>query len=374
MDLNKRPTVATIHIDNLRHNAKQILKKVPDGQEVMAIVKANGYGHGSVMVTRALESCGIKKFGVATFTEGLELRKEGIRSEIHILDGIVGPLPEYLSNRLYPVIAQLEQLQDLSKFLSNEGREFMASLKFDTGMGRLGFSPSQVDDIFKILRKAEHLRIASILTHLSKADVGDEEHTKRQYTLFRKLRDILKERGLKGTKYSICNSAAIIDEKFEDFDWVRPGISLYGCYPNARQMKNIDLKPVLDLKTKIIHIKKLPPHSPVGYGGTFVTERETMLAILPIGYADGYPRLISNRGYTLVNGQKAPIVGRISMDLMSIDVTDIKDADLYETVTLIGQDGKELIRAEDLAEWAETIPYEIVCGITARVPRVYEGI
>lgn len=374
MELTGRPTVAIVNLDHLRYNAKKILALVPEGQEVVAVVKSNGYGHGSVLVTRVLESCGIKKFAVATFEEGLTLRQQGIRSEIHVINGIMGPLAEYRSHCLYPVIFQLEQLERLASFVRREGREFTASLKFDTGMGRLGFAPVQMDAIFKILKKAGPLKIASVWTHLSKADVGDEEHTKRQYTLFARLRDILKDRGLIGARYSICNSAAIIDGKCADFDWVRPGISLYGCYPHSRFLKNIDLKPVLTLKSQVIHIKNMPRKSPIGYHGTFVTKRDSVIGIVPVGYGDGYPRRVSNRGHVLVTGQKAPIVGLISMDLMAIDVTEIKDIRLYDDVTLIGRDGDLEVRAEDVAEWAETIPYEILCGLTDRVPRVYEGM
>lgn len=373
MDLNKRPTEARIHLENLRFNAKQIISKLPKQTEVMGIIKANAYGHGSVFVARTLESCGIKKFAVATFAEGLELRQQGIRSEIHILNGLMAPIQEYLSNRLYPVIYQLEQLKEITTFLNNENRDFMVSLKFDTGMGRLGFLPSQIDEVYGMIRYAQQLKIIAVLTHLAKADVGDDEVTGRQYTLFGRLRDILADRGMKATAFSICNSAAILDGKFEDFSWVRPGLALYGCYPNERQMSLLELRPVLELKTKILSLKKMQPHSAIGYGGTFETQRESNIAILPIGYADGYPRLASNRGHVLVRGHKAPIVGRISMDLMTIDVTDVPEVALYDDVVLIGQQGEEIIRAEQVAQWADTISYEILCGISARVPRVYEG-
>ncbi|MBF0103780.1 MAG: alanine racemase [Deltaproteobacteria bacterium] len=373
MDFVKRPTVAVVHLDHIRHNARQILALLPKGQEVMAVVKANGYGLGSVMTARALGSCGIKKFGVATFEEGLELRKQGISHEIHILDGIMAPLEDYHSNRLYPVIYEMEHLKALNEYLAREQREFSASLKFDTGMGRLGFAPAQVDEVVAMLKRTPELKIVAVMTHLSKADVDNTEHTARQYTLFGKLREILKERGLKNAKYGICNSAAIVDQRFEDFDFVRPGIILYGCYPDPRQHTKIDLKPVVELKTRIFSLKKYQVNSSIGYRGTFVTDRESLIAFLPIGYADGYPRLVSNRGHAIIRGLKAPIVGNISMDLMAIDVTDIKDVELYDDVILIGQDGSEIIRVEDVATWAETISYEIICGLSVRVPRVYEG-
>ena len=373
MDFIKRPTVAIVHLDNLRHNMKQLMAKLPKGKEMLAVVKANAYGHGSVMVTRALEACGVKRFGVATYTEGMELRQAGIRQEIHVMDGIMAPISDYQSNRLYPVVYEIEHLKALSEYLNYEQREFSASLKFDTGMGRLGFTPAQVDEVVSILKQTPHLRIVSVMTHLAKAD-DDEEFTQRQFTMFRKLKDILTERGLTKTFYNICNSAAIIDETFEEFDWVRPGIAMYGCYPHSRQREKIELKPVLELKTKIFSLKKFQPNSSIGYGGTFITDRESTIAFLPIGYADGYPRLASNRGYGIIRGLKAPVVGRVSMDLMAIDVTDIKDVALYDDVILIGQEGSEQVKAEDVAGWAETISYEVLCGLSPRIPRVYEGV
>lgn len=374
MNFENRPTFAKINLNNLRFNGKQVLAKTK-GKEAMAIIKANAYGHGSVFCARALESIGFKKFGVATFTEGKELREQGMQSELHILNGITGPLPEYFSSRLYPVIYDLEQLKSMQKFLQDENREFSVSLKFDTGMGRLGFNPIQADEIISLLRNAPNLKVASILTHLARADEEKNEHTDRQYTLFKKLKNILMDRGnLKQAKFSICNSAAILDGNLDDFDWVRPGIMLYGCYPNPRHIPMMELKPVLELKSKILSLKHFTPHSFIGYGGTFETKREAQIAVIPIGYADGYPRLASNRGHVLVNGKKAPIVGRVSMDLMTIDVTDIEAVKLHDDVTLIGEEGSEIIRAEDVAKWAETISYEILCGISARVPRIYEGM
>lgn len=373
MDFNKRPTTAFINLENLRHNAKQLMSKMPEGQTMMGIIKANGYGHGSIMVARTLENCGVKKFGVATFHEAFELRQQGIRGEICILDGLMAPVSDYLSNRFYPVIYDMAQLKTLSEFLNKEGREFSAYLKFDTGMGRLGFSPSQVDEITALLRKTPQLSQLTIMTHLAQANEGDEEPTVRQYTLFRKLRDILEERGIKGAEYSICNSAALIDGRCEDFHHVRPGIALYGCYPDLRQKELIDLKPVMSLKTKIFSLKTMSPHSSIGYGATFTTERESRIAVVRMGYADGYPRVISNRGHALVRGQKAPIVGRISMDLMALDVTDVDGVELYDDVTFIGTEGDLSITAEQVAEWADTISYEILCSISERVPRIYQG-
>lgn len=369
-----RSTRVTVHLDRLRFNAKQILAKLPEGQDAMAIIKAGAYGHGAVFCMRTLEGAGYKKFGVATLEEGLELRAQGSRSEIFVLDGLMGPPAEFLSNRLYPVLHSLSELEKLREFVNHESRDFMCALKFDTGMGRLGFFASQADEILAILKRSPQIRVTHLLTHLARADEPDEESVNRQYTLFRKLRDILRERGLTQVRASIANSAAILDGRLADYDTVRPGIALYGAYPHERQRAAMDLKPVLEFKTKILVIKKFGPESPLGYNATFVTRRESLIAVLPVGYADGYHRLVSNRGHVLVRGQKAPVVGRISMDLTLVDVTDVAEVAAGDDVTLIGVDGSEGIRAEDVAAWAETNSYEILCGITARVPRQYMGM
>lgn len=369
-----RPTHAVVHIDRLRFNAKQILSKLATGVEAMAIVKADAYGHGAVLVARALESTGIKRLGVATLEEGLELRRQGLRAEIHVLDGLMGPVPDYFSNRLYPVVHSLKELETLKAHLSEDGREMCASLKFDTGMGRLGFFASQVDEVMAILKRTPALRIVAVLSHLARADEEEPEFTQRQFTLFRKLRDILVERGIKNARYSIANSAAILDGQMADLDWVRPGIALYGAYPHPRFGPKLDLKPVLELKSQVIALKKFSPGSTLGYGATFETTRESVVAVLPIGYADGYPRLLSNRAHVLLRGHKAAVVGRISMDLTLVDVTDIPGAAIGDEVTLIGEDGGACIRVEEVAAWADTISYEILCGLTARVPRIYKGL
>lgn len=374
MEFSDRPTVARIRLDHLRHNLKQLQSHVPDSQQIMAIVKANAYGHGATMVARTLENCGIKRFGVATVKEGLELRGAGLRAEIFVLDGVMAPLQDYFSNRLYPVIYELSQLKTVCDYINKDGRDATLALKFDTGMCRLGFTASQIDQIVELLSRASHVVNPLIMTHLANADLDNDSTTKRQYVLFRKIRDILKERGLKNLQFSICNSAAAIDGLFEDHHWVRPGLALYGCYPNERLKSKINLKPVLELETRIFSLKTVSPQTQIGYGGTFVTQRDSQIALLPIGYADGYPRLASNRGHVLIKGQVAPIVGRISMDLMAVDVTDIRDVNLHDLATLIGSNGDKTIRAEDVATWAETISYETLCAVSSRVPRLYEGL
>lgn len=368
MILEKRPTKAVIHLEHLEHNAKELQKKLPAGQELLPVIKANGYGLGSVAVAKALLNVGVKRFAVATMEEGIELRVNDIPGEIFVLNGIVGALREYIQHDLTAVLHQLEEIRQLQAYSKSHQHVFRIGVKFDTGMGRLGILPSQVEHTIELLQQEPKQDLAMIMTHLARAD-EDIKFTEASYQEFEQIRTRFEESGFSDVKYSICNSASVLDEHFESFDWVRPGLALYGAYPHTRQKEQADLKPVLELKTRIIELKRLRKDSPVGYGGTFVTNRETDLALLPIGYADGYPRLVSNRGAVLVNGCRCPIVGRISMDLMAIDVTDVPQAQLYEEVILIGKSGEGEIRVEDVASWAETIPYEILTGI---MPRVYK--
>lgn len=371
MIFEKRPTKAVIHMQRLIANLRAIQNVVPTGQELMPIIKANAYGHGSVAVARVFEDMGIKRIAVATCEEGVELRQNGItKTEIFILNGVLAALKQYQQHRLIPVLHQMDEIEQVRHYAESQHIIFTVGIKFDTGMGRLGILPDQVVVAIDSIREGAHLNVACVLTHLARADESLES-TLEPYARFTKIRETFRKAGFVSAKFSICNSASILDRHFEDYDWVRPGIALYGAYPHPRQRELLELKPVLELKTRIIELKKLACGAPVGYGGTFVTARDSQIAILPIGYADGYPRLISNRGEVLVRGRRVPIVGRISMDLMTVDVTDVWDVCLYDEVTLIGSDGGECIRVEEVAAWAETISYEVLTGIMPRVHREY---
>lgn len=369
MILEKRPTKAVINLHNLVANARAIESGLPAGQEVLPIIKANAYGHGAVPVARALVDAGFDKLAVATFEEGVELRQGMILADIYVLNGIHAALRHYHHERLIPILHQMDEIQQALHFSKSLKQALPIGVKFDTGMGRLGLLPSEAQSAIEILKSA-NLDLRTVITHLARADEA-LAHTEAPYERFHEIRKNFRAAGFAGTKFSICNSASIIDKHFDDFDWVRPGIALYGVYPNERQRSLMALKPVLALKTRIIELKKLAAGAGVGYGATFVTGRDSLIALLPVGYADGYPRLISNRGFVLVRGERAPIVGRISMDLMAVDVTDVADACLYDEVTLIGSDGNQNIRVEEVASWAETISYEILTGMMPRVHREY---
>lgn len=375
MPIQHRPTVAEIDLEALRSNYREIKKRITEETSILAIVKANAYGHGALICSRVLEGMGISRFGVATLEEGMELRQEGIKSHIFILGGLLTEsLQAFIDFRLRPVIHQLDDLQKWGAFLKKQNREHAIHLKIDTGMGRLGFFPSQIDEVVKILKEYPEIQLEGVMTHLARADEENPESTQEQFNLFTQLKKSFQEKGFKIPFYHIANSAAVIDGKLDSYQMVRPGLVLYGAYPHPRHQTAIALKPVMKLKTKIMSLKKYPIGVALGYGGTFVTQRESLIGILPIGYADGYPRLVSNRGSVLVCGKRAPVVGRVSMDLTLIDVTEIPEAQLNDEVVLLGRQKEEQIHAEEVATWAETISYEIFCGVSSRVPRVYVGL
>ena len=225
-----------------------------------------------------------------------------------------------------------------------------------------------------LLKQYPEVVVEGILTHLARADEAEPEPTDRQFLLFERLRKILGEKGKEIPCAHIANSSSIIDGRLDAYSMVRPGILLYGAYPHPRHREKISLKPVMTFKTKILSVKKIPPGSAVSYGGTWVSKRESLIAILPVGYADGYPRHLSNRGEVLLKGRRVPVVGRVCMDLTVIDVTDVPGTAIGDEVVLIGEQGGERITAEEVADRAETISYEIFCGISSRVPRIYKGL
>lgn len=374
MEFQSSSTQAIIHLDHLRHNARALMDLLPGDQKFVAVIKANGYGHGIKQVAQTLSGIGVQKFGVAGIEEAAYLREQGIKGEIYTFNGLTGQPSQYDEHQTYPVLSNLTDLKAYADYAKKQNKQLFACLKFDTGMGRLGFLPSQINQVAEIFESHSLLTIQGVLSHFACADIQGHELTDRQSVLFKKIIKMLGDRGLTDFESCICNSAALIEQKIDDTNWVKPGIALYGCYPSEHQQSKIDLKPVLTLKSKIISLKTLSKGSTIGYGATFTTERDSVIATIGTGYADGYPRLASNRGHVLINGQKAAIVGRVSMRLINVDVTDIEGVKLHDSATLIGKDGEQTIAAEQVAEWAETISYEILCGISDEVQRIYEGL
>ena len=369
-----RPTFCAVDLAALRWNFRQVRKKVGRKVQVLSVVKANGYGHGACEVAKALEHEGSDAFGVATLEEGVELREAGIRSPIVILAGFYpAQLDQLLRHRLIPVAIEPDGLRRLETLARKRGVSLGFHLKVDTGMGRIGFLASEIDFWLPELSRLRSLRLGGLFSHFSHAENVGGIYTQNQLKLFHGSVARLRSAGYDPPLVHLANSAAVIALPSAHFSMVRPGLMLYGIYPSPGMASQVALKPVLSWKTRILQLKKIPKGSSISYGQTFVTRRGSLIATLPVGYADGYPRLLSNRGAVLVWGKRAPIVGRVCMDLTMIDVTDIRGVRQGDEVVLLGHQGREKLSADEMALWAETISYEILTSISARVPRIYHS-
>jgi alanine racemase len=340
----------------------------------MAVVKANAYGHGAVECSRALEAAGADWFGVALVEEGAELRRAGIRRPIFCFGGFAsGQAAEIVEHELTPAIFLRDAAEALNAAALDAGRTVPVHLKVDTGMGRLGIRVEEVAEFARALQRLPNLRIDGLLTHLAEADALDTTFTREQISCYEKAWRILREMGIAPTLQHLANSAGIHAHRAAWGNLVRAGATLYGLVRDvlAPEPEPFALQPVLSLHSRIIFLKDVPAGVSLGYGRTFTTTRASRIATLPIGYADGLRRALSNRGRVIVKGHLARIVGRISMDLTLVDVTEVPGVTVGDEVTLIGaHDGLQIV-AEDLAEQSGTISYEVVCAISSRVPRIY---
>lgn len=360
-----RPTVAEINLDNLRHNFSLAKKTAGCGVNFLAIIKADAYGHGAVSVARVLLEEGASMLGVATVDEALELRESGIGSPIVILGGVYpDEVKSVLTHDLTPAIFSVESAASLNSCAKREGKVARYHLKVDTGMNRLGVTYESLPGFLECLSGFSCLAMEGVFSHFANADCGDVAYTNWQLSVFKSAIVQIINNGFRPRYYHIANSAGLLAFPESHFNMVRPGIMLYG----ASSYNSSSLMPVMKLKTRVIEVKKLPVGSPVSYGGTFVTKRPTRVAILPVGYADGYMRALSNRAFVSIRGKRAPVVGSVCMDLTIIDITDIEDAGIGDEVILFGD---EVVGVCDVAQWGGTIPYELLSITGKRVPRVY---
>jgi len=365
---------AEINLDNLAQNVKIINNMIPKTSKFMAVVKADGYGHGSLEVAKVCLYNGADILGVAILDEGIHLRENNIPSEILVLGYTESlRLSNIVKYDLTQTIFNKEMAQELNEHAKNLNKKAKIHIKIDTGLSRLGFLPSEMfmKDIEEI-KNLPYIEITGCYTHFAEADSTDTYFTTEQYNKFIEVKKGLESIGLSGICFHVSNSAAIL--KFSDYslDISRAGIILYGLSPSPDiDVEKLGLLPVMSLKTRISNIKTLKKGVSVGYARTFFTSHETVIATIPVGYADGYARANSNKGKVLVNGEYANIIGRICMDQMMIDITNIKDVKPEDTVTLIGEDDGQKIRADEIAQTIGTIAHEVVCAIGKRVPRVY---
>lgn len=372
--LQRRPTWAEINLDNLAHNIRQIRKRLKPGINLMAVVKADGYGHGAEEVARLALTEGCQWLGVAHPEEGVALRRQGIEAPILILGpDLISSLPLYFQYDLIPSLSCWEWAQAFSQEAVKQDKVLNVHIKIDTGMGRLGFLyfTDPVDTIKKIA-SLPGLKIQGLYTHFSSADEPDATFTLEQWQRFESILTACQRKGIKIEMSHAANSAGILYYPCSHAALVRLGISLYGYFPSqSLTVAGVDLKPVLALKSRLAFLKNVPPRYPVSYGRTFYTRHHAVLATVPIGYADGLNRRLSNSGFALLRGKKVPIVGRICMDQTVLDVTAVRDACLGDEVVFYGNQGDETISVDDVAQQLNTVSYEVLCAVGKRVPRVY---
>lgn len=366
--------VAEVNLGAIEHNYKQIRQHIPNHTEIMAIVKADGYGHGAKEVANFLQEQGVNRFAVAIVAEGEELRSSGITSPILVLGYTPrADIKTLIENDLTQTVFSYEMAKTISDEAGRLGKTVNIHLKVDTGMGRIGFlsSPKSIEEILMIT-KLPHINLEGIFTHFSTADEEDTSYTKEQWSIFEGFLKELSEVGLELPIIHAANSAAIMCHEYTHLNLVRPGIILYGYYPSPYLGgKVLDLEPAMTLKTQVVHVKELPEGQYVGYGRKFYTHQKTKIATIPVGYADGYSRNLGNKGRVLIRGQYAPIIGNICMDQFMVDVTHIKGVSVEDEVVLFGKQQDAVIPVEEIAQSLGTINYEIVCMIGKRVPRIY---
>lgn len=367
---------AEVDLDALCANVEAIMETLNPGTKIMGIIKANGYGHGAVPIGKELEKFdSVFGYGVATAEEAFALRKAGLHKPILIL-GYTFPdcYEELMKQDISMTVFRYDTLEELSACALKLGQKAKIHIKVDTGMTRIGISPDESGlDFVKKALSYDELLTEGVFTHFARADEKDKASAEKQFDLISQFwNDVETQTGYKIPWKHCSNSAGIMELHKMQMDMVRAGIILYGLWPSDEvDRETIFIRPLLSLKSHIVYIKQVDKDTPVSYGGTFITNRNMRIATIPVGYADGYPRSLSNKGYVLIHGRKAPILGRICMDQLMVSVEDIPEAKEGDTVTLIGRDGEEEITMEALGDMSGRFNYEFACGLGERVPKIY---
>jgi alanine racemase len=373
---NLRPTWAEVSLSVLRRNFRAIHDLV-EPATVCAVVKAHAYGHGAVECARALEQEGAKWFGVTSTDEGLALRDGGITGRILLMTGFWRGDEEFvLANDLTPAVWHKEHIERLENSAERVQKSVPVHLKVDTGMARLGAGHHELPPLLAILQSANHVKLEAVFSHLASAELVDAPQVDDQFACFERALALVKQSSFAPSYFHIANTSAIATRPKSWMNFVRPGLALYGYQlPSIGEGKSVVLpvSPILSWKTRIFSVRDVGPGQAIGYSGAYVTPSPARIAALPVGYADGLSRSLSSRGRVIVNDQYAPIVGNISMDITLIDVTRIPKADIGSEVIILGRSEHCAITADDHARIAGTIPYEILCSISKRVPRNYIG-
>lgn len=366
---------AYVDLDAIEENFEAMKRTLPADTQMAAVVKANGYGHGAVPVARLMEPKDyIWGFAAATIEEALQLRGYGIRKPVLVL-GYVFPesYPELAAEDIRTAVFRMDMAEELSKEAVRQNKRVHIHIKLDTGMSRIGF-PDTEESLEAVcqIQKLPGLELEGLFTHFARADEADKTWADRQLARFLKFRDALESRGVHIPICHCANSAAIIDMPESSLNLVRAGIALYGLYPSGEVKKErVALKAAMELKSHIVHVKEIPAGTQVSYGGLYTAPEPRRIATIPVGYGDGYPRSLSDRGCVLIAGKRAPIRGRVCMDQFMVDVTEIPEARPGMEVTLFGTDGGEILSMDELAELSGRFNYEFACDISGRVPRIY---
>lgn len=365
---------AEVSLSAMAENVKNVRKLLPEGTKLMAVLKADAYGHGAVEAGRHIEKY-IDAAGVASVEEGIELRKAGLKVPILVLGySSFRQYGELIDYSIIPTIFEKDEAEKYSEEALKRGVVGKMNIAVDTGMTRVGFRVNEKSaDIIKEISKLPGIFVEGMFTHLSCADTCDESYSEKQFGEFKKMVDMLEERGVYIPVKHMCNSAGIMKYPSHYYNCVRCGIATYGLYPSEEVDKGLlELKPALEWKAHVIHVSEVEPGRGVSYGATYVTHKEvTRIATVSVGYADGYPRALSSKGVVLINGRRAPVIGRVCMDQIMVDITDVGEVKVEDTATLIGRDGDEFISVEEVAEDAGSFNYELVCQIGKRVKRIY---
>ncbi|MBF0165967.1 MAG: alanine racemase [Magnetococcales bacterium] len=369
-----RPTWLEIDLGAIVHNFELARRVAGEGCAIYPVIKANAYGLGAVPVARALADAGAHGFCVAMVEEAAPLRAAGIELPVVLLSGFIPGLErQVVAFDLEPVVFDLEAARRLSHLRAHDEPAVLVHVKIDTGMGRVGFAPELLPEVVAALDRLPGIRLTGLLSHLARADEQDKAGIAATQSQLERFCDAVQRLGARGQnlRRSLANSAGLLGMAAARLDWVRPGIMLYGASPfyPQRDWRQDGLRPVVRWLTHVLSVREVAAGTPLGYGHEFVTRRAARIALLPVGYADGYGRVLKGRARILTHGQYAPVVGRISMDLTLVDVTDIPEVEAGSRVTLLGADGAGFIGIEEMAGWMETIPYEVLCRLGPRVPR-----
>ena len=367
---------AEIDLDAIAYNMEQMKKRIGDHARLIAVVKADGYGHGAVPVAKMFEACSyVWGYAVACLEEATELREQGIRKPILVL-GCVFPdqFEEMIRYDVRPAVYMESMAELISQEAVRQGKDAFIHIKIDTGMGRIGFPVTEESaDAVERISRLPGIRIEGMFTHFAKADERDKTYTFLQHDRFMRMKELIEKRQVPVRYFDCDNSAGIIDFPDMKHDLARAGIAMYGMYPSDEvDQKAVDLRPALSLVSHVSFVKEVEAGTPISYGGTFVSDQPMRVATIPVGYGDGYPRSLSNKGYVLIHGKRARILGRVCMDQFMADVTDIPETAFMDRVVLVGRDGDEEITVDELADLSGRFNYEFVCCLGKRIPRIYK--